>query len=158
MHKSKRMLAVEAEYDLPFWDVVQGYAQDGYSVTATAALLDYASASAFSRLITRHGKGGLFPNGHTSLLAVEARKHKQVTARLRAALTKASSANPCYVRVEYRGQHGTLADHSRRLGIPVKTVYNRHQRRPGEWDYIFSKRSHVHTPNNTNHPWKDSCK
>jgi len=46
---------VEAEYGEPFWEVVRGYAADGYGCDTTAGILGYSSPSSFRRLIKRHG-------------------------------------------------------------------------------------------------------
>ena len=46
---------VEQEYGEPFWEVVRGYAADGYGCDTTAGILGYSSPSSFRRLIKRHG-------------------------------------------------------------------------------------------------------
>ncbi|QNJ57431.1 CRISPR repeat binding protein [Pseudomonas phage Dolphis] len=48
------MREVEAEFGEPFWDVVRGFAADGYACDTTARILGYQSPRQFRSLIKRH--------------------------------------------------------------------------------------------------------
>ena len=134
------MEEVEQEFGLPFWEVVQGFADDGYSATATAELLGYAGPTSFLRLLGRHGKRELFRKGQDTAFALDARASRvgKCSEAMRAACRRASAANPCYRRIEWQGVTDTIAGHARRLGINPRTAYKRSYRRPGDWEYIFA--------------------
>lgn len=46
--------AVEEEFGQPFWDVVRGFASDGYGCDTTARILGYQDPRQFRSLIKRH--------------------------------------------------------------------------------------------------------
>ena len=138
---------VEEEFGLPFWDVVTGFADDGYSATATAGILGYAAPGPFLRLLDRHGMRDAFNQGQDTLIAQEARQSRRgvCSDAARDACRRASAANPTYKRIRMHGVTDTLAGHARRLGINARTAYKRSYRRPGDWDYIFAT-SYRYTP------------
>ena len=144
---SPKQRAIADEFGLPFWDVVKGFADDGLSVKATGDVLGY-SHGAFRRLMERHGKKHWFKVGHDSLVPKQekAERRGQCSPALREALRAARAANPCYIRIEYRGVTDTLAGHARRLGLSRRTVYKRNKRRPGDWAYVFADGKHIVLP------------
>lgn len=154
MPSSEKQRMIEAEFGEPFWDVVKGFADDGYSAGATGGILGYHPA-AFRRLVARHGKSHWFPYGQACIMAKDARESRKgkTTPAMIDACKKASQSNPCYMSITHNGFTGTLADHARRAGIPVKTARNRYLRRKGDWAYVFSKTTHVKTPDNRGHYW-----
>lgn len=145
---------VEAEYGQPFWEVVRGYADDGYSIHATADILGYASDTPFRRLIQRHGVDIKFASAQESLFQVEARQARKgrcSDAQLKACQI-ASSKNPNYIYLEYQSVRDTLPGHCRRLGMSVSTARKRYRVNPSP-DYVFAKRSYVSAPNGLG--WRD---
>ena len=144
---SLKQRAIADEFGLPFWDVVKGFADDGLSVKATADVLEY-SHSAFRRLAERHGKKHWFKVGHDSLVPKQekAERRGKCSPALREALVLASSKNPNYIRIEYRGVTDTLAGHARRLGLSHSTVYKRNKRRPEDWAYVLADSKHIVLP------------
>ena len=138
---------VETEYGEPFWSVVEGFARDGHSVNATAELLGYASASAFARLIKRHGITIEFADAQSSVFQVEARINRRgkCSQAQRSSTDRASAANPTYKRITYAGETDTLAGHARRLGVSISTARKRYLVNPDP-AYVFSTGSHVSVP------------
>lgn len=51
----RKMASIEAEFDEPFWDIIQGFADMGYSKCGTARAIDYGPA-AFWRLCRDEGQ------------------------------------------------------------------------------------------------------
>lgn len=152
---SPKQSEIEEEFGEPFKDVVLGFANDGYSVNATANILG-CNPSSFRRLIERKGWKDNFPYGQTSVMANAARREKRMTPGAIEALRRARESNPNYFRIEFMGVLDTLAGHARRHGIPVPTARHRNRRRPEDWDYVFSKKSHIYRPDIPEHPWNDS--
>ena len=138
---------VESEFGQPFWEVVRGFADDGYSVHATAEILGYASDTPFRRLIARHGMQIDFASAQESIFQVEARKARRgkCTDAQRAACMSASEKNPGYIFLDYLGATDTLSGHCRRHGISISTARKRRKINPNP-DYVFSKKSHVQVP------------
>lgn len=156
--KSPKMLAIETEWDQPFWDVVAGFAKDGESIQATAGILGYSS-SAFRRLVQRHKHDVWFTRGQDTAGAKAARKSRRgkVTPGMRRALDAASASNPTYLKVTVEGVTDTLAGHARRRGLSVRTVYNRTYRGlPIEQALSISK-LYVSRPVSRSHHWRDSA-
>lgn len=58
--QSVRRQRIEQEYGEPFRDVIKGFADDGESMTAVAAILGY-SPRAFINLLEREGMRDWFP-------------------------------------------------------------------------------------------------
>lgn len=131
---------VEQEYSLPFWEVVKGFADDGYSATATAGILGYSNPTPFIRLLYRHNRRELFNRGQSTVIALEARESRRgkCSKAMHAALRKASAVNPGYKQIRWKGVTDTIAGHAERLGINRRTAYKRSYRRPGDWEYILA--------------------
>jgi hypothetical protein len=128
---------VQKDTGMPFEEMVKMYAGLGYTRFHTAKLLGYGSHSPFYRLCKKHGWDGWFANAKN-------RKGTRVYS------SKHNMGSPKAVEVEWDGVTMCLAAHARRLGIPVQTVYNRYNKRPGNWVYIFDRCKH----NTTNRPVK----
>lgn len=154
MKKRSVIAEVEAEYGEPFWDVVKSFADDGESIEATAALLGYSGSKTLRIMLKKRGyerwfKPATQTNGFKS--AHESRRGKSN----RNAITAMQAKNPCYVRLELDGKLDTVAGHAKRIGISVKTVYNRKYR---GIDWITALTMPVTAPKlhnrPNNHPWK----
>lgn len=150
----ERQRAIAEEFGEPFWDVVKGFADMGYSRTQTANILDYGQSS-FIRLLDRHGKRHWFRQGQESITAIEAREARKgrATQAQIAAAKVASANNPVYYRIQIDGRTDTLAGHARAMGIPVRTVYNRINR-GYSIQQALSKRSYSVVPGTQNHRWR----
>lgn len=138
---------VESEYGQPFWEVVQGYADDGYSIHATADILGYASDTPFRRLIKRHGVDIKFASAQESLFQIEAREARRgkCTDAQREACKAASAQNPVYIFLDYQGVRDTLTGHCKRIGLSVSTARKRYRVNPCP-EYVFARKSYVKTP------------
>ena len=57
INQSTRALISEAEseFDAPFWDIVRGFAADGYARGTTAKILGFSGPDVFRRLQQREG-------------------------------------------------------------------------------------------------------
>lgn len=121
---------VEIESGLPFAEVVKFYAKEVcYTMHHTALTLGYASHSSFFKLCSKRGwdkwfEGNLPQPGER----VYSRVHKM--------------GSPSTVMLELDGVTMPMVGHAKRLGIPVKTVYGRQRKRPGDWTYVFSRIKH----------------
>lgn len=113
----------EREFGAPFKDILQGFANDGESVHSTAFILGYSSTTALRRHVKRLGIE--FVKGSKSIGSIAAKKESGSTPARLKALKKASESNPTYIRITVDGICDTMAGHARRLGLSVKTVYNR---------------------------------
>ncbi|MBO6226131.1 MAG: hypothetical protein J6N68_00435, partial [Shewanella sp.] len=71
------MNEVQEEFGEPFWSVVEGFARDGYSKTATAMILGYSTSSCFLRKLERHRPDIEFVRGPDSVCFKEARKDQK---------------------------------------------------------------------------------
>lgn len=134
----------EAEYGMPFWDVIKGFAADGYGVKATAEILGYGSSSNLRRMMQRHGVEINFRRGQETITAIEARaerKGKPATEAQLKATRIASAANPCYIYLEYKGIKDTIAGHAKRVGLSVSTARKRYERNKDP-AYVFSLGKH----------------
>lgn len=153
------MAEVEDFFGQPFWDVVKGFAADGESIVATAAILGYASHSSFDRLLTRHGKKHWFRPGveTNGFQSAQASRKGVTTPAMRAAALNAGRHSPTYVWLELDGIMDTVAGHARRVGISRCTVYNRHAR---GIDWVTALTMPVKSPRPhsrpKNHPWQRS--
>lgn len=131
---------VEQEYGEPFWDVVRGYANDGYSKYAISEILGYASYPSFIRLIKRHKIDIEFVKGSDSIFSKEekaSRRGKCTDAQL-AHIAKLCGKNPNYLKIDYNGKIATLAQHARDYGIPERTVRGRYAKDSSDLDRVFS--------------------
>jgi hypothetical protein len=152
---------IAKEHGMSFLAVVRLYAEAGHSIHDTACILGRDPGS-FRRLCQRQGWEGLFKRGQDSLASKQARADRRgvCTDGLRAACKAASDANPTYHSIEWGGVTDTLTGHCSRMGLAVSTVRKRLVRRPGDYAYAFSQRSHVKPPTSTHgHTWRtDSYK
>jgi hypothetical protein len=53
--RRRKVAAIEAEFDEPFWDVVQGFADMGYGKGATARAIGY-TPTGFYRIVRQEGQ------------------------------------------------------------------------------------------------------
>ncbi len=140
-----------------FESVVKDYANLGHSIHETAILLGYSDHVCFFRLCDRHGWRDWFKKGEETIGAKRAREKRRgmSTPGTRRAARIALLKNPNYRPFEYQGVIDTWTGHAKRQGVPIATVRKRKKRRPGDLDYIFSKRSH-HKPRpmGKDHPWQ----
>lgn len=97
---------VEAEYGEPLWEVVRGYAADGYGCNTTAGILGYSSPSSFRRLIKRHGVVIDWP-AHGSCNVQRERGPYTADRVERARLARL--AKPSGIAAIYEAKHGTPA-------------------------------------------------
>lgn len=155
MKKRSVIAEVEDFYGLPFWEVVKGFADDGESMTATAAILGYSGNKTLAAMIKRRGyehwfKPAAQTNGFKS--AHESRRGKPAS---RNAITAMQANNPRYVRLKIDGKLDTVTGHAKRLGISVRTVYNRRYR---GMDWVAALTTPVAAPRPHNqplsHPWQ----
>lgn len=136
-----RQQSIAREFGQPFTDVVLGFAVDGYSVSATAAILGYSRGS-FYTLMKRWGWLDKFDRGQRTLAPRQAQEARQGEAGNRKAVEAMIAANPNYLRFTLDGIYDTLAGHAKRRGLSRNTVYSRRKRRGDDWDYVLDKRSH----------------
>ena len=154
MHAHKQHQAAK-EHGCSFASVVHGYASDGHSMSETARILGYASEAAFRRMCSRNGFTQWFrPHGQTNGC-----KRARITRRgVDTPAMREARAKRSYDTIEYQGVHDTIAGHSRRAGVNVRTAYKRLYRRPGDYDYAFASGSHVQPPDQSNHEWSKQWK
>lgn len=50
------MKAAESEFGMPFWDIVRGFASDGYASGTTARILGFSGQDQFRRLQQAYGQ------------------------------------------------------------------------------------------------------
>ena len=138
-----RQAAIAQEFNLPFWEVVKGFADDGRTMNNTARIIEY-SVPAFYRLVQRYGREHWFAKGKAGLRFKEAARERRgkCSPALLAAALNAGKHNPTYHRIEYQGVTDTMVGHCRRLGLSLHTARNRNSRRPGDWQYVFAKGRH----------------
>lgn len=130
---------VEEEFGEPFWDVVEGFARDGYSKTATAMILGYSTSSCFLRKLERFRPDIEFVKGPDSVCFKEARKDQKgrCTDPMRAALKRNLDARTDVIRIEYKGVTDLISGHAGREGISRACAYFRYKNDPNNLDYVF---------------------
>lgn len=130
---------VQEEFGDPFWSVVEGFARDGYSKTATAMILGYNTSSCFLRKLERHRPDIEFVKGQDSICFKEARRDQKgkFTDAMRAALKRTLDARTDVIRIEYKGVTDLISGHARRAGISYTTAYFRYKNKPEDLDYVF---------------------
>ena len=130
---------VEEEFGEPFWSVVEGFARDGYSKTATAMILGYSTSSCFLRKLERYRPDIEFVKGPDSVCFKEARKDQKgkFTDGMRAALKRNLDARTDVIRIEYKGVTDVISGHAKRAGISYTTAYFRYKNKPEDLDYVF---------------------
>lgn len=130
---------VEKEFGEPFWSVVEGFARDGYSKTATAMILGYSTSSCFLRKLERHRPDIEFVKGPDSVCFKEARKDQKgrFTDSMRAALKRNLDARTDVIRIEYKGVVDLISGHAKRAGISRACAYFRYKNDPNNLDYVF---------------------
>lgn len=97
---------VEAEYGEPFWEVVRGYAADGYGCDTTAGILGYSSPSSFRKLIKRHGVTINWPK-HGSCNVQ--RERGPYSAERIERIRRAKLSKPTGIAARYEARHGVPA-------------------------------------------------
>lgn len=118
---------VEAEFDLPFWEVIAGFARDGESVRGTALIVGYRSAEGLRSLIERHNMGNLFhakghdSNGWRSAKIGKAKTPAQ-SAASRANIAAVNARRSKLREFEFGGFTGTLKAHAEARGLVYNTV------------------------------------
>ena len=138
---------IEAEFGEPFWDVVRGFADDGYTIGRTGIILGYSGASSFRRLVIRHGKQHWFANGKP-IPSDSPRKWQPH-------LLKGSKAVKEKHSYWMGGVWGSTADHAKRLGVNHKTVQDRMRQRKGmPLDWYFRTVRLGQTTSKEGHAWK----
>ena len=130
---------VEKEFGEPFWSIVEGFARDGYSKTATAMILGYSTSSCFLRKLDRYRPDIEFVKGPDSVCFKEARKDQKgkFTDGMRAAMKRNLDARTDVIRIEYKGVTDLIAGHAKRAGISYTTAYFRYKNKPEDLDYVF---------------------
>lgn len=103
-HFERVKAAVEAEYDLPFWDVVRGYANDGCTLQLSARCLGLG-CNTLHRLMQEDGVHVVFQGSPHDPPAVVVSPVETID-----------------------GFTGTLTQHARRSGLGISCVRNRVQR------------------------------
>ena len=130
---------IEQEFGEPFWSVVEGFARDGYSKTATAMILGYSTSSCFLRKLERYRPDIEFVKGPDSVCFKEARKDQRgtFTEGMRAAMKRNLDARTDLIRIEYKGVTDLISGHAKRAGISYTTAYFRYKNKPEDLDYVF---------------------
>lgn len=130
---------IEQEFGEPFWSVVEGFARDGYSKTATAMILGYSTSSCFLRKLERYRPDIEFVKGPDSVCFKEARKDQKgkFTDGMRAAIKRNLDARTDVIRIEYKGVTDLISGHAKRAGISYTTAYFRYKNKPEDLDYVF---------------------
>lgn len=133
------MESVEQEFGEPFWSVVEGFARDGYSKSATAMFLGYNTPSCFLRKLDRYRPDIEFVKGPDSVCFKEARKDQKgkFTEGMRAAMKRNLDARTDLIRIEYKGVTDLISGHAKRAGISYTTAYFRYKNKPEDLDYVF---------------------
>ena len=124
---------IEQEFGEPFWSVVEGFARDGYSKTATAMILGYNTSSCFLRKLDRFRPDIQFVKGPDSVCFKEARKDQRgrVTDRMKAAFERNSFS------IEYKGVIKTFRKHAADAGLSYACARERYKNKPEDLDYVF---------------------
>lgn len=130
---------IEKEFGEPFWSVVEGFARDGYSKSATAMFLGYNTASCFLRKLDRYRPDIEFVKGPDSVCFKEARKDQKgkFTEGMRAAMKRNLDARTDLIRIDYKGITDLISGHAKRAGISYTTAYFRYKNKPEDLDYVF---------------------
>lgn len=92
---------VEEEFGEPFWDVVRGFAEDGYGCNTTAMILGYGDPVCFRRLIKRHGVKVEWPP-HGQCIAQKNRQPLSDETKAKIASIKLASRDTIAARYEQR--------------------------------------------------------
>lgn len=151
--KGRIVSSVEAEYGLPFWDVVKQYADDGESINATAYILGYQSATHFYQMVKRNGLQHWFKkdresNGWIASMAGNKRGKPTEAGRINAGkATKALHA------VEAFGIMDSLKGHSIRHGMAPTTVRWRIQRNKWSLEKALTEPLRCVGKISLDHPW-----
>lgn len=126
MKKTKKMLAIEAKFGRPFWQVVDRMARRSYSKAEAAEVLGY-DVSTFSRMLSRHPDPIEWAAPHLTRRAIAARQARRgvCTEALRESMDRARAARREARLYDLHGFVGTVADHCERQGIPPSTVASR---------------------------------
>lgn len=124
---------VQEEFGEPFWSVVEGFARDGYSKSATAMFLGYSTASCFLRKLDRFRPDIQFVKGPDSVCFKEARKEQRgrVTDRMKAA----SLRNSFFI--EYKGEVKAFRQHAKDASLSYSCAKQRYDKYPEDLDYVF---------------------
>lgn len=130
---------IEQEFGEPFWSVVEGFARDGYSKTATAMFLGYNTSSCFLRKLEKYRPDIEFVRGQDSICFKEAKKEQKgrSTEKMREAQKRRLDARTDVIRVEYKGVTDLLSGHAKRAGISRACAYFRYKNDPNNLDYVF---------------------
>ena len=117
------MLQVERDFDEPFWDIVQGCADMGYSKQLTADAIDW-DRSSFYRMLQKHGQHIRWCD-YVDYSSWYGREYpSDMSERIREGMRKGKAA----VLVEYGGEIMTQAECARLMGRSEKYVRSlRHQ-------------------------------
>lgn len=78
--RTAKVRAVESEFDMPFWKVVEAFALDGYGKQETGRILGW-HGDAFLRLLARHDPGIPWP-APTATKGWREKRHTLSQARL----------------------------------------------------------------------------
>ena len=124
---------IEQEFGEPFWSVVEGFAHDGYSKSATAMILGYNTASCFLRKLDRYRPDIEFVKGPDSVCFREARKEQRgrVTDRMKAASLRNS------LFIEYKGEVKAFRQHAKDANLSYSCAKQRYDKYPEDLDYVF---------------------
>lgn len=110
---------VEAEFEEPFADVLQGFADMGYGCDSTAAILGYDKSS-FRRLIKRKGISVRWPDASQRI------DTRMSFACPNAMIAARRAMAPRYTHPE-TGESMTATQWSKRLGISCTQFLRRYQ-------------------------------
>lgn len=118
---------VEAEFDLPFWEVIAGFARDGESVRGAALIVGYSNPEGLRTLIERHDMGHLFhakahnSNGWQSAMKGKPKTPAQIAAS-KANIAAVNARRNKLREFEFDGFTGTLKAHAENRGLVYNTV------------------------------------
>lgn len=143
------MAEAEAEFGMPFLEIVKDLAESGEGKAAIAGMLEMSRKTLVRVLEYKGFDLSVFPE------PVECNSFKQ-RSKSRPALTDTSrmaQANPCYRWVEIDGVRDTIRGHAKRKGISHRTVYNRIYRGVPVERALMRAGMHT-TPYNKNHIWR----
>ncbi len=149
----------EAEYEEPFLEILQGFADMGYSAAETARILGYKDGHSVYQWLKRNGVTINFVPGHqTESFRQSLEKRNKANYDTRAA----AMANIKHV-CTYQGITAPVAHHADRLGINRKTVWHRMKTNPSGGPEVWFRPVWSGVGGNgrtkasyKNHPWKRS--
>jgi len=157
--RSSIVKQAEAEYEEPFLDILQGFAEMGYSRAEVARILGYKDTHGVAQWLKRNGVTIEFVPGHQTESFRDSLKKRDTSRYNTKPATKANTKHIC----TYQGITAPVVHHADRLGINRKTVHHRMMTNPDGGPDVWFRPVWSGVGGNgrtkesyKNHPWKRS--